>query len=134
MTKPKKVKKKQGDEEVEVEEPTTHNGSLFFPLPNGTALLYRLQGTASAPATEGVIQSKVKAKKSKSIIIPVKNWSRLGQRFLVSWTVQGNQDPGLFIRGANALDIGPNLTKEYKVNFLSLKNGQYKFTVKFLSQ
>jgi hydrocephalus-inducing protein len=33
----------------------THKGSLFFPLPNGTALLYKLVGTANEPEPEGVL-------------------------------------------------------------------------------
>ena len=37
---PKSMSKKVGDE-IE-----THKGSLFFPIPNGTALLYKLTGTA----------------------------------------------------------------------------------------
>ena len=40
-------KKKNGDAETTVEE--LHMGSVFFPLPNGTALLYNLKGTAQAP-------------------------------------------------------------------------------------
>jgi hypothetical protein len=33
----------------------THKGSLFFPLPHGTALLYRLVGTANEPEVESTI-------------------------------------------------------------------------------
>jgi hypothetical protein len=32
----------------------THKGSLFFPLPNGTALLYKLVGTANEPEPENL--------------------------------------------------------------------------------
>ena len=85
MTKLVKVKKQEGDQEVEVEEPETHKGGLFFPLPNGTALLYRLVGTATEPDAEGELRETVTAKKAKSIIIPVKNWSKLSQRFHASW-------------------------------------------------
>ena len=52
----------------------THKGSLFFPLPNGTALLYKLNGIATEPDAEALIQEVVQAKKSKFIVIPVKNW------------------------------------------------------------
>lgn len=30
----------------------SHKGSLFFPLPNGTALLYKLNGIATEPEAE----------------------------------------------------------------------------------
>jgi hypothetical protein len=33
----------------------THKGSLFFPLPNGTAQLYKLNGTATEPEAESTI-------------------------------------------------------------------------------
>lgn len=42
----KKEKKSETSEEL-VDMP--HLGSLFFPLPNGTALLYNLKGIATAP-------------------------------------------------------------------------------------
>lgn len=42
---PKTMTKKEGDDSAE----QPHFGSLFFPLPNGTALLYNLKGTATAP-------------------------------------------------------------------------------------
>jgi len=49
----------------------THKGSLFFPLPNGTALLYQLNGTATEPDAEGDITESATAKKAKNIIISV---------------------------------------------------------------
>jgi hydrocephalus-inducing protein len=74
MTKLMKVKEEGAEEETEVMD--THKGSLFFPLPNGTALLYRLLGTATEPDPDGTITETVTAKKAKSVIVPVKNWSR----------------------------------------------------------
>jgi len=38
---------KAGESEDKVDVP--HQGSLFFPLPNGTALLYNLNGVATQP-------------------------------------------------------------------------------------
>jgi hydrocephalus-inducing protein len=70
----------------------THKGSLFFPLPNGTATLYKLTGTATEPEPETTITESVTAKKSKFIIIPVKNWLKTTQRFKVSWALDGEQD------------------------------------------
>lgn len=55
MTLSKKVKKVEGGVETEVEEVQTHKGSLFFLLPNGTALLYRLVGTSNEPDISGEI-------------------------------------------------------------------------------
>jgi hydrocephalus-inducing protein len=77
MTKMKKIKSKnENDEEVEEEVMDTHKATLFFPLPNGTALLYKLSGTATEPDAEDSIEEKATAKKVKSLLIPMKNWSR----------------------------------------------------------
>lgn len=83
-----------------------HEGGLFFPLPNGTALLYKLIGTANEPEAEGTLKETVMAKKAKSIIVPIKNWSREAQRFSAKWELDGEVDPALFIRGANTFDVG----------------------------
>jgi len=50
---PKSMTKKEGGVETGAELP--HLGSLFFPLPNGTALLYNLKGIATAPQSEGLV-------------------------------------------------------------------------------
>ena len=52
----------------------------------------------------------------------------------MTWEVDGEKDPALFIRGANAVDVGGSSVKDYKLNFLSLRSGNYKFTVTFKSQ
>jgi len=134
MTQLKKVKKTEGEQEVEVEEMETHKGSLFFPLPNGTALLYRLVGTASEPDAEGELTETVTAKKAKSIIIPVKNWSRQSQRFSATWKLEGEPDSACFIRGAPTFDVGGSSTKDYKLTFLSLKSGSYRFQATFKAE
>jgi hypothetical protein len=100
-------------------------------LPNGTALLYRLLGTSEKPEVESDLEETVVAKNAKSCIIPVKNWSKVSQRFSASWIVEGGEDPALFIRGASAFDIGGSSSKQYKLNFLSLKSGSYRFKITF---
>jgi hypothetical protein len=62
----------------------------------------------------------MKAKQTFTQPITVKNWLPENQRFTVKWTVE-NEDPGLFINGANTIDLTPNSAKEYKINFYSLK-------------
>lgn len=55
---PKAMTKKEGSISDE-----PHYGSLFFPLPNGTALLYNLKGVSNAPSTEGLVTETIQAKK-----------------------------------------------------------------------
>ena len=51
---PKTMTKKNSADVME-----THKGSLFFPLPNGTALLYKLNGVATEPEPESIISESV---------------------------------------------------------------------------
>lgn len=112
----------------------THKGSLFFPLPNGTALLYKLSGISNEPEPEGLLNETVQAKKSKFIIVPVKNWLKATQRFKVSWVIEGDQDQTTFIRGANTIDVGGESSKDYKLSFLAYKVGIYKFVITFKNE
>lgn len=54
--------------------PEFHLGTLFFPLPDGSALLYNLKGSALMPDAEEVLEVAMKAKKSQQKAIQVKNW------------------------------------------------------------
>lgn len=121
-------KEKHGDSDEMVNVP--HLGSLFFPLPNGTAILYDLKGIASPPESEGRIAETIPAKKQHNFIVPVKNWSRNTLRFKAKWDVEGEQ-PGLFIRGANTFDVAGESHKDYKLNFLALRAGTYRFRCEF---
>lgn len=125
MTKKQKVE--ESDDMVDL----PHEGSLFFPLPNGTALLYDLKGVATPPESEGNIAETIVAKKQRNFIVPVKNWSKKTQRFSATWEIEGDQQPGLFIRGANTFDVAGESHKDYKLNFLALRAGVYKFTSTF---
>ena len=109
-----------------------HKGSLFFPLPNGTAQLYNLNGIATEPAEESTVTQSVTAKKQKNFLVKVVNPFKNTQRFTASWKVENTENSGLFIRGSNLFDVDGEGSKEYKLNFLSLKTGVYKFRVTFL--
>ena len=52
----------------------THEGTVFFPLPDGSAILYNLIGKSDAPQPAGVLDVSVQAKKTIIKILTVKNW------------------------------------------------------------
>jgi hydrocephalus-inducing protein len=115
----RREKKEDGTEGDEV----LHKGSIFFPLPNGTALLYNLNGQATEPTEEGTITQNVAAKKQRNFIVKVNNPFKTTQRFHASWKVDNVEKSGLFIRGSNIIDVDGEGSKEYKLNFLALKSG-----------
>lgn len=62
-----------------------HIGSLFFPIPDGSALLYKLIGISTAPSVSDSYDINCKAKFNKIHNIPIKNWLKSPQRFNVEW-------------------------------------------------
>ena len=76
MTLPQsKIEVNDAGEEVEGEPETKrHEGSVFFPLPDGTALLYNLFGTSDEPVEEDNFEKTAAAKEKMVFEFPVKNW------------------------------------------------------------
>lgn len=61
------------------------SGSVFFPIPDGSGLLYILHGFASAPEAEDNIKRDVKAKCVHIEKIGLNNWLQRPQRFHVEF-------------------------------------------------
>lgn len=62
-----------------------HIASLFFPIPDGSALLYKLVGTANPPSVAESFDISCKAKFNKTHNVGIKNWLKVPQRFNVDW-------------------------------------------------
>jgi hydrocephalus-inducing protein len=100
-------------------------------LPDGTALVFNLTGIAKPPKATDTINREIKAKVAQILVLPVKNWLEITQRFEVKWDLEGENDPAILIRGASTIDAPGYSTKEYKLNFLTYKTGLTKFKVTF---
>jgi hydrocephalus-inducing protein len=113
------------------ESPT--EGSLFFPLPDGSGLLYKLVGVAGPPAPEGELALDVTAKSRFSGVLPVHNWLPQPQRFKVTID-KGGGDPATTLSGAEHIDV-PNLSeREYRYAFYAFKEGVTEATVTFTNE
>ena len=55
-------------------------GSIFFPLPDGSGLLYNLLGTAEPPKQAGSVQQEIPCKTHHTELLAVKNWLKRPQR------------------------------------------------------
>ncbi|KAK9832952.1 hypothetical protein WJX74_002566 [Apatococcus lobatus] len=58
-----------------------HQGQVFFPKQDGSALLHRLEGVASEPVPSGNIIVQVAARVQHADTIRVENWAPASQRF-----------------------------------------------------
>mmetsp|Transcript_2050 Transcript_2050/g.4151 ORF Transcript_2050/g.4151 Transcript_2050/m.4151 type:complete len:2040 (-) Transcript_2050:7-6126(-) len=110
--------------------PSVHEGSVFFALPNGTAILYKLLGKADPPNSEGTIEETVASKKSISIPMKVKNWFRTAQRMNVR-IEKLSGTPDHFFKGPRTLDIPANNQRNYKLGFVGYLPGTSEAKVTF---
>lgn len=60
-----------------------HVGSVFFPLPDGTGLMYNLNGLANPPVSIDKIQRDVPCKTNHVELLVIENWLKKAQRFKV---------------------------------------------------
>jgi len=106
-------------------------GKAFFPLPDGTGLLYHLEGTADAPAPEGTVTATVPAKTKHAIVLKLNNWLPTTQRFDVTVT-RDSEDETVTLKGHDFVDVPGMQEYGYTLTFLSHKettcNAQVTFT------
>ncbi|GCB61582.1 hypothetical protein scyTo_0011337, partial [Scyliorhinus torazame] len=58
-----------------------HQGSVFFPLPDGTGFLYMLTGIAEPPKAVAIINREVPCKIPHTVLLSINNWLPKLQRF-----------------------------------------------------
>ncbi len=102
-----------------------HSGSIFFPLPDGTGLLYNLTGNANPPKPVGKLNREVPCKQPFTELLTIENWLKKPQRFKVSFEVLKPEkpDPSTTIKGNDYIDVPGNSKKEYKLHYYSHKEG-----------
>ena len=107
-----------------------HEGKLFFPLPDGSALMYNLVGKSLPPTATETSTLAMKAKTEIVHTINLKNWLKETQRFNVICDLD-TKDDSIIINGANTIDVPAEGTKLYKLTLNALKQSLNKLTVTF---
>ncbi len=91
-----------------------HEGSVFFPIPDGTGLLYKLVGRAESPVPEGKVERALTAKVGHVEVLKVSNWLHKPQRFRA--IIERKQaDKSTVIEGPEFIDIPALSSKDYKL-------------------
>jgi hydrocephalus-inducing protein len=112
------------------EEDAPHQGYIFFPLPDGSAVTYGLKGQASEPEPlSDTISIDVAAKEPHTQSLSVTNWLKTTQRFSV--TIDRPDEPSTFVTYNANLDVSGMQTKEYKMTFNAFKEGSTDVKVTF---
>jgi hypothetical protein len=110
-----------------------HEGSVFFPLPDGSGLLYKLIGVADKPLSVANISREIPSKTNHIEILTVQNWLKKPQRFKVIIEFLVKQD-FVTLKGPEFIDVPPLMTKDYKLSFYSYKEGQVTAKVTFKNE
>ena len=107
-----------------------HEGTVFFPLPDGSGILHKLSGEATEPSVEGEISQDVSAKAVHVEVLPVKNWLNTLQRFraIIELDVEG---PAVQLTGPEYIDIPGAAVRDYKLRLFSYKEGKISAKVTF---
>lgn len=110
-----------------------HQGSVFFAFPDGTGMLYSLQGTADPPKAEDTIVHELPAKTSHTVLLPVHNWLSRQQRFLVQLEIvkPDKPDATVSLRGIKFIDVPAHANRDYEMSFFTYTEGQFNTKVTF---
>ncbi|XP_010765598.1 hydrocephalus-inducing protein homolog [Notothenia coriiceps] len=110
-----------------------HQGSVFFSFPDGTGLLYSLQGTAEPPKAEHSIVHELPAKTHHTEVLPVHNWHAKQQRFrvLIETLKPDKPDATVSLKGQKDIVVPALATRDYPLSFFTYKEGQYNTKVTF---
>ncbi|KAI9002678.1 hypothetical protein BC832DRAFT_104056 [Gaertneriomyces semiglobifer] len=99
-----------------------HEGTIFFPFPDGTGSLYRLYGTAEKPGPVANVTRDVPCKTQYHEVLPVTNWLKTGQRFRIIMEI-AKPDPSVTLKGHDFFEVPSLQTKDYKLSFYAYKEG-----------
>ncbi|XP_064641495.1 hydrocephalus-inducing protein-like isoform X2 [Lineus longissimus] len=113
-----------------------HTGTVFFPLPDGTGLLYQLQGTSEPPRPNGRISRDVPCKTQYTEMLTISNWLKKPQRFKIKFEMMkpDKLDPGTTLKGLDYIDVPGNAKRDYKLTFNAHKEGLSQVKVIFTNE
>jgi hypothetical protein len=116
-----------------------HRGTIFVGTPDGSALLYSLEGTALPTKANQRLEARVPCKKQHVQKVPLKNWLHSKQRFdvqvdLVDPAPGTAAAQGITLQGVNTLDLPGGVEREYRFNIYAYHEGSALVNVSFTSQ
>ncbi|KAL2094104.1 hypothetical protein ACEWY4_011416 [Coilia grayii] len=112
-----------------------HQGSVFFPFPDGTGMLYALSGTAEPPKAVATISHEFPCRTNYTEVLPVQNWLPKPQRFRVLFEIIKPERPDtIYLKGLDYVEVPGLATKDYKVSFLTYKEGLCSAKVTFRNE
>ncbi len=100
-----------------------HSGIAFFPLPDGSGILYHLLGVSEPPKQVTYIVQEVPCKTPHTELLSVENWLATPQRFMVRRDILKPEkvDHTTSLDGLDYIDVPALGKKDYQLHFNSFK-------------
>ncbi|XP_078257666.1 hydrocephalus-inducing protein homolog [Rhinoraja longicauda] len=113
-----------------------HQGSVFFPLPDGAGLFYILHGFAEPPKAIAVINREVPCKTSHTVTFLVSNWLHNLQRFraITDLIKPDRTESTTTLKGLDYIDVPGSSKRDYRLNFFSYKEVNISVKVTFRNE
>ncbi|KAJ4461899.1 putative Hydrocephalus-inducing protein [Paratrimastix pyriformis] len=115
-------------------------GTLFVPLPDGSAVLRALIGEAKEPSPLASLDWSLDLRSQVTMQLPIKNWMKKAVRFRVELslaeagqTLGPMSNPiGLTLTGPPSIDVPPLQERTYRLMARALREGALAGQVKFV--
>ncbi|CAM9160937.1 unnamed protein product, partial [Discosporangium mesarthrocarpum] len=93
--------------------------------------LYNLEGVASGPEVASELKLETPAKTALPFTVPVTNWLRRPQRFMMEATLWEGAHPSTELTGAKTVEVPPLATRDFALRFMAYKEGVTSARVTF---
>lgn len=133
LYRPLTMTKQNAQDDLNIERPALHKGTIFLAIPDGSALLYNLFGKASSPLPGTAISLSTPAKKTLSIQIPIQNWLESAQTFAVE-IQQLPRKESVILQGPPSFLIHAGATRNYTIKCFCYTEGNVDFNVRFVNK
>ncbi|CAB3998552.1 Hypothetical predicted protein [Paramuricea clavata] len=113
-----------------------HQGSVFFPLPDGNGLLYNVTGISESPKAVSNIVRDIPCKTNYTELLTVNNWLKKPQRFrVITEMIKPDKlDGSTVLKGLQYIDVPGQMKKDYKIDFYAHKEGTFSAKIIFKNE
>jgi len=135
----KSIKDRQKELRKRPTRPEKHEGVVFVGTPDGSALVYNLEGVAGPPAVDTRQVTEVPCKTPKMQAVKISNWLNQRQRFsvtasLISPAPDSEEAKSIKINAVDTYDLfPPGLERDYKFSVFAYRTGEATIQLHFES-
>ncbi|XP_078068146.1 hydrocephalus-inducing protein-like [Mustelus asterias] len=113
-----------------------HQGSVFFPLPDGTGMLYMLYGIAEPPKAVAIVNREVPCKIPHTVLLSINNWLPKLQRFraTIDQIKPERLESTTTLKGLDYIEVPGSSRRDYRLTFFTYKEAVISVKVTFRNE